>query len=179
MTTDITIEGLEALAAQMEADAATHAAKLERLIRAFARIINGREPQKFTRKPTEYGDEAGHYDNSFPPEQEYRAHTGPRLIRLEERTTEEVATSSGFYYSWKLVTTAPGLYVAPDGSLWGSDATGAGRLGQFAAHPGDCGVEVTIDYDRRGDVSLDELERAEMALRDLAFPLIAAAQAGA
>lgn len=179
MTNEITIEGLEAMAAQLEQDAETRAAKLRRLIRAFARIIQAREPRKFIRQPCEFGDEAGHYDNSFPPKQEHRDYTGPRLLEIYEEEIEEVRTSSGFYYDYRIVTTNAGLYVAADGSLWGADRTGTGSLGQFAAHPGDCGVEVTIDYDRRDDVSIEALEIAEKTLRDLAFPLVAAAQSAA
>lgn len=179
MTNEITIESLEALAAELEQDAETRAAKLLRLIRAFARIIQAREPREFARQPCEWGDVAGHYDNSFPPKKEYRDYTGPRLLEIYEEDTEEVATSSGFYYNYRVVTTNNGLYVAADGSLWGAERTGTGRLGQFAAHPGDCDVEVAIEYDRRDDVSIEALEAAEKKLRDLAFPLVAAAQSAA
>ena len=117
-------------------------------------------------------DANGFIQNSFPPDQQYRGYTGPRLLELSHETTEEVPTSSGFYFEYRVSTTHAGLYVAPDGSLWGAERTGTGRLGQFAAHPGSCDVDVTISYDRRIDVTIEELEDAEQALRKLAFPHI-------
>jgi hypothetical protein len=179
MNPEITIESLESLAELLETDMSTRAAKLMRMIRAFARIIQAREPEHFVRMPTEYGDVSGHSDNSFPPKQVYRSHNGPRLLEIAEETTEEVSTSSGFYYSWRVETTDPGLYIARDGAIWGAERTGTGRLGQFAAHPGDCDVEIEISYNPRSDVSLSELETVEQHLRKLAFPLIAQAQAQA
>jgi hypothetical protein len=177
MTNEITIESLEALASKLEQETATHAAKLERIIRAFARIIHAREPRKFARQPCGWGDEAGCSDNSYPPEKEYRDYTGPRLLEIIEEDTEEVPTSDGFYYSYRVTGTDPGLYIAADGSIWGAMRTGTGRFGQFAAHPGHCDVEVSIEYDQRRDVSTEELETAEKHLRKLAFPLIEATQA--
>lgn len=171
----ITIESLEQLATELEATEAAQRAKLDRLIRAYARILAAREPHLFERKSTEHGDEAGHWDNSFPPHQEFRAHTGPRLLRVEAWDTEDVATSSGFYHSWRRVTTDGGLYVSKMGELYEADETGTGRVGQFAAHPGDCDVECTIEWLRKHDVSLEQIATVELHLRALAFPLSQAA----
>lgn len=175
MNTAITIEDVEALALSLEGEEREKRVRLERLIRAYARIIHAREPERFARHATEYGDEAGHFDNSFPPKQVYRAHNGPRLIQLRDCSTEDLPTSGGFYHEWRRVTTDPGLYVAPNGAIWGATETGTGRVGRFAAHPGDCGVEVEISYDLRDDLSLAELEEVEEALRKLAFPMSQAA----
>jgi hypothetical protein len=173
----ITIEDLERLASELEANETAQRERLLRLICAEARILAAREPHLFERMPTEYGDEAGHWDNSFPPKKEYRCRTGPRLLEVRDNTTDDVATSSGFYYSWKRVTTDLGLYVARDGSIYGADETGTGRLGQFAARPGDCDVECTIEWSQRdrNDLTLDELREVESHLRALAFPLSQAA----
>jgi hypothetical protein len=167
----ITPEDLERMATELEADEAAQRARLDRLIRAYARILAVREPHLFVRKATEHGDEAGHWDNSFPPKQEFRAKTGPSLLRVEGWDTEDVATSGGFYYSWRRVTTDGGLYVSKMGELYEADETGTGRFGQFAAHPGDCNVECTIEWSRKHDVSLEQLATAEEHLRKLAFPL--------
>lgn len=171
----ITVESLEALATEIEATEVEQRAKLDRLIRAYARILAVREPHLFVRKATEHGDEAGHYDNSYPPKQEYRAKTGPRLYCVEGWDTEDVATSSGFYYSWRRVTTDGGLYISKMGELYEANETGTGRLGQFAAHPGDCDVECEIEWSRKHDVTIEQLATVEADLRKLAFPLSQAA----
>lgn len=167
----ITIEALEQLAIELEATEAEQRAKLDRMIRAYARILAAREPHLFERKATERGDVAGHYDNSFPPKQVFRAKTGPRLLRVDAWETEDVATSGGYYYSWRRVTTDGGVYVSKMGELYEADETGTGQLGQFAAHPGDCNVECAIEWSRKHDVTLEQLTLAEEHLRKLAFPL--------
>lgn len=171
----ITIESLEQLATELEADQAAQRARLDRLIRAYARILAVREPHMFARKATEHGDEAGHWDSSFPPKQEFRARTGPRLLSIEAWDTEDVATSGGFYHSWRRVTTDGGLYVSKMGELYEANETGTGQLGQFAAYHGDRNVECTIEWSRKSDVTLAQLTRAEEHLRALAFPLSQAA----
>lgn len=167
----ITIESVEQLATELEQTAELQSAKLKRLIAAYARIIWQREPHRFVRKATEHGDEAGHSDNSYPPKQVYRAKTGPRLYCVEGWDTEDVATSGGFYYSWRRVTTDGGVYVDRMGAIYEANETGTGRLGQFAAHPGDCDVECEIEWSLKRDVTLDQLTAAEADLRKLAFPL--------
>jgi hypothetical protein len=167
----ITIEQVEALATQLHSDEGTERAKLERLTTAYARILSAREPERFARQPLEKRDEAGHWDNSYPPTIEYCNYTGPRLIELSDCDYEDVPTSGGFYYDWKRVTTDPGLYVSRDGRIYGCEITGTGKLGQFAAHPGDCNVECELEYDERDDLSVEDLRTVETALRALAFPL--------
>jgi hypothetical protein len=170
-STTITIEDVEALASKLENDAHAEREKLTRLIRAYARIVSVREPERFAAMPTEYADEDGHWDNSFPPRQRYRARTGPRLVQISDCTTRDVATSSGFYYDWKRVTEHPGVFVSRDGRIYGCEETGTGRVGQFAAHPGDRDVCVEIEWSPRSDLELSELRTAEETLRKLAFPL--------
>lgn len=167
----ITIESLEQLATEIEATEAAQRAKLDRLIRAYARILAVREPHLFVRKATEHGDEAGHWDSSFPPKQVFRSKTGPALIKIEAWDTEDVATSGGFYYSWRRVTNDGGLYVSKMGELYEADETGTGALGQFAAHPGDHNVECEIEWSRKREVTIEQLATAEEHLRKLAFPL--------
>lgn len=173
MNTTITIEDLERLANELEANETAQRERLLRLICAEARILAAREPELFRRMPTEYADVDGHWDNSYPPKQKYKNRTGPRVIVVSEGVTDDIATSAGFYYSWKRVTTDLGLYVARDGSIYGADETGTGRLGQFAAHPGDCDVECTVGWSLRdrNELSLGELSEVESHLRKLAFPL--------
>lgn len=170
-TTKITLEDVEALASALEADEATERAKLERLIRAEARIIAVREPEQFAARPMEYADEDGHWDNSYPPGQVYRAHTGPRLLAVRDCETTDVATTPGYYHEWRRVTEYPGLYVDRDGRIWGCDESGTGRVGSFAAHPGNCDVNVAVAWERRSDVTVEELREVERHLRQLAFPL--------
>lgn len=174
-TNQITVETLEALANELHAEGEAARAKLVRLVRAYARILAAREPERFTPRAMEYADEDGHYDNTFPPDQVYRCYTGPTLLKVRGAKTRDVATEGGFYHEWKRVTEAAGLYAAPDGGIWGCDHTGTGRVGQFAAHPGDCGVLVELTWERRSDasVSLAELLELEESLRELAFPLSA------
>jgi hypothetical protein len=163
----------------MAGEVETRRARLVRLCAAYARIVAAREPAAFAARPLHHGDEAGHWDSSYPPKQVYSDRSGPRTVRITERETEDVATTGGFYYSWRRVTTAPGLHIGPDGRWYHSTETGTGELGQFAAHPGDCGVECEIEYTTRHADSLTvaELTEAERVLRDLAFPLVASRQA--
>lgn len=170
-TTQITIEDVEALAERLEADDAAEREKLQRLIRAEARIIAVREPERFEAMALEYADRDGRSDNSYPPGQVYRAYVGPRLITVRECETTDVATSPGYYHTWRRVTEHPGLYVDRDGRIWGCDESGTGRIGSFAAYPGDCDVNVEISWERRSDVSAAELREVEAHLRALAFPL--------
>jgi hypothetical protein len=171
-TTEFKIEDIEAMVAQMEADEAMRRAKLVRLIAAEARIVALREPSKFVSMPTELSDEDGHWDNSYPPAAQYKNRTGPRLLEVVDNTTQDIATSSGFYHDWKRVTEDKGLWVGTRGELYGCMETGTGRFGQFAAHPGDCGVEVELEWERWDDedLSTEALEKAEKTLRALAFP---------
>lgn len=174
---NITIEGLEKLATELESDEAQQRERLKRLICAYARILAVREPHLFERRATERADEDGHWDNSFPPKIKFKNRTGPRLILVDGYEWDDIATSGGFYHEWKRITTNPGLYVARDGSIYGADETGTGRLGQFAAHPGDCNVECTIEWTKRNRDSLavSDLAEVEAHLRKLAFPLSHAA----
>lgn len=176
---EITIEALETLATELSANEEQQRARLIRLIRAEARIVAAREPERFPRRATEYADEDGHWDNSYPPKQVYRAKTGPKLIRLVGCEYEDNATESGFYHAWERVTSDPGIYVSRDGRVYGCEMSGTGRVGQYAAHPGDCDVEVTLDYSLRDEdeIPIAQLATAESALRAFAFPLIAEAQA--
>lgn len=169
----ITIEQIEELANSLETTDTEQRANLQRMIRAEARILAVREPDKFTRKALEYRDEDGHWDNSYPPKQKYRNYTGPRLLKVQSCTTDDIATTSGFYYDWKRVTTDPGIYVACDGELWGCNESGTGSLGRFAAHPGDCNVEVELEWSPLDmhEVTIVQLQQVEEHLRKLAFPL--------
>jgi len=168
----ITLEDLERLASSLEADDNTARQRLERLIKAYARIINAREPEKFQRRATEYSDsESNRGQGSYPPDQEYKAFNGPRLIKVKAPDTSDVAQASGFYYDWKRVTEEQGLYVSRDGRIYGAEHSGTGRFGPFPAHPGDCNVDVQIEWSLRADVSLAELRLVEVELRKQAFPL--------
>lgn len=170
--TAITIEALEALAASLEANEDTNRAKLLRLIKAEARILAVREPGEFGRHACEYADEDGHWDSSYPPKQVYRDKTGPSLFELMEFVYEENATTSGFYYEWEAKTTSAGIYVDREGALYGAEITGTGRVGRFAAYPGNCGVLLAIRWSRLDldDVSTEALRTVERVLRAKAFP---------
>lgn len=172
----ITIEQLESLATELENDDAAQRDRLSRLCRAYVRILAVREPERFERGACHYGDTVGSCDGSYPPGQEYSERTGPRSIALINSDTENVATSTGFYYTWRRVTKYGGLEVGRDCRWYRSDEYGTGRFGQFPAHPGTCNVDVTIDWHSvaQADLTTAELALAEVALRELAFPLTAA-----
>lgn len=172
MSTEISIEDIEAIVAKMEADESARRAKLTRLIAAEARILALREPARFPRRATELSDEDGHWDNSYPPKLCYKNRTGPRLLKIEDNATEDIATSSGFAHDWKRVTTRLGLWIGTRGELYGCEETGTGKFGNFAAHPGDYNVEVTLEWVilAEDDVTTAQLESAEAQLRARAFP---------
>lgn len=173
MTDQITIEQLESLVDRMEHDETARRAKLHRLIRAYARIVALREPQQFPARALHLGDESGHWDNSYPPTQVYSDRSGPRLIRVRESQEEDIATTGGFYHDWRRVSVSPGLYVSRDGHLYGRAETGTGRVGQYAAHPGDCDVDCAVEWSVRPDdeLELGDIEECELHMRTLAFPL--------
>lgn len=177
-TTLPTIVEIEAIILKLENDEATRRAKLCRLIAAYARIIWLREPDQFGKKrATEISDEDGHWDSSYPPKMVCKNRCGPRLITILDNTTDDIATSSGFYHDWKRVTEDAGLYIGTRGELYGCQETGTGSLGQFAAHPGDCGVEVELSWETwdSDELATSALEAAEAKLRGLAFPASLAA----
>jgi hypothetical protein len=168
----ITIEAVEALATRLETEVGAQREKLVRLIKAYSRIIAQREPQKFPCRSTEYKDEDGHFDNSYPPKQVYKCRTGPQLLKICDNITDDIATSGSFYHDWKRVTEDPGLFISPDGTLFGCNEHGTGSFGQFAAHPGNWGVEVELEWSPLDldQVSTLRLIEAECFLRKLAFP---------
>jgi hypothetical protein len=170
----ITLEQLEGLALQIEADDAAEHARLMRLCRAMVRILAARQPELFVRRATSITDEAGHYDNSYPPKPEFHRAGGPRLFKIRGNDTDDVPTSGGFYYSWKRETAELGCYVGRDGVFRGCDESGTGRLGQFAAHPGDCEREIEIDWPVI-EPTLDDLRDAEPKLREALAAYLAAA----
>lgn len=172
----MTIEMLENLANEIETEENLERARLARLIRAYARIASKADPQTFPARAIERSDEDGHWDNSFPPDIELKNHCGPRAICIFVHNVTDIATSSGYYHSWRRETEYVGLYVRIDGALLGCTETGTGSVGQYAAHPGDHGVECTLEYEARDleDIELEDLQAAEASLREIAFPLIAA-----
>lgn len=171
----ITIESLEALASQIESDDALEHARLLRLCRAMIRILAARQPELFERRATSITDEAGHYDTSFPPKVELHFDGARRLLEIRDNDTDEIPTSAGFYYSWRRATTDVGCYVGRDGFFYGCEETGTGRLGQFAAHPGNCGREIGLDWVQI-EPTVDDLRETEPVLR---AALAAYLQAGA
>lgn len=172
MHAELTLEQIEGMAAQIVAEAQTQRERLCRLIRAEARIAHNRRPERFKTAPSRYQDEDGHWDNSYPPDQVYCDYTGPQSLLIYAPTTEDYATSDGFYYEYRTVTTKRGLRIAADGTVYTVDQTGTGRFGQFAAHPGECNVDVDLEYSRTScdNLSIAELAAIESKLRSLAFP---------
>lgn len=167
---ELTLEALEALAATLDEEEAQTIEKLQRMIRAYARILWNREPQRFKRQPLRRQDEAGHWDNSFPPSIEYTDHSGPRAIRCCKPEWQEVATDSGFYHSYRVTTTEPGLSVDRFGNLLRCNIEGTGEIGQYAAHPGDKNVDCDLSYETADDPTIEELRFCEAKLRGMAFP---------
>lgn len=176
--TPITIADLEAIAQQIETEDRAERERLHRLISAYARIVAIREPEAFRRQAVEYSDEEGHFDNSYPPDQEWKDFSGPRALCVKGESWDEVSTSSGFYYDWRAAGKDSGLYIAPDGAMLGAEVEGQGHFGQFAAHPGDCHVRITLRFCNleEGNVTMERLQLAESTLRDKAFPHVAAAR---
>lgn len=165
MTVSITLEQLEALAGEVEA---TDQAEKERLLRfcgALGRILAARQPEAWLSMATSITDEAGHFDNSYPPKEE-RHGRGPQVIRVRRRKTEDVPTESGYYHAWRRQTLDGGCYLGKDGRWYRSDESGTGRVGRYAAYPGDCDRDITIEWETM-DPTLEDLREAEPKLRAL------------
>lgn len=177
----ISISDLDSLAERLAAAQADRAKSLATLCASYVRLLRVAKPRLFQAMPTEYRDEDGHFDNSYPPKQRYRAHTGPRLLEIADAETEQIATSRGYYHTWKQVTTYGGLWVDIDGDWWRCTENGTGRVGQFAAHPGSCDVDVRLAWRKvpLRELEVDELELAEALLRRLATPVIVQPQVDA
>lgn len=174
MATITNLESLEELAHAIVSSDAGRRELLRQMIRQYCRIMAVKSPEQFKRRALQYMDEPGHYDNSYPPEQQYADRNGPSLIRIEHGQWDEIASSGGFYYSWEAVTRTRGVYVDRHGDLYGADYSGIGAVGQFAAHPGDCGVDIHIEYSRleEQEISTDQLREVEGELRTMAAPHI-------
>ena len=172
-----TIEDLESLAAAWEEEAGTRRARLAMLIPAYARMLPCRAPQTFNAKALVRADEDGHYDSSFPASVELKEFAGPKRMTVVQHSFEDIATTGGFCYEWRRSATDAGLYVSPSDELYGCNETGTGKLGQFAAYPGDCNVECSLSWIRPSldDAGKEHLQTAEKELRVLAFPLVTAA----
>jgi hypothetical protein len=165
MTVAITIEQLEALAHQIANDDESEHARLLRLCRAMVRILAARQAELFVVHATSITDETGHWDNSYPPKRErHYGHGAPRLIEVRDNTTDELPTSGGFYYDWRLETNELGCWIDRDGDFFGCDESGTGSVGQFAAHPGDCNRDITLEWVSI-EPSLADLREAEPILR--------------
>jgi len=174
-TEALTLDQLEALADSLQLETTNRRTKLLRMIRAYCRILANREPETFADVHTEYADEDGHFDNSYPPSLRRKNFSGPSLVEIVSYSSEDISQESGFYYSYKTVSTDRGLYFDADGTPYGGEITGTGRIGQFAAHPGDCNVDCEIDWDSHNTTSIPiaRLQDAEKKLRDIAFPACA------
>ena len=160
-TTALTLDTLEELANGIVADGEARRERLRRMIHHYCRIIAAKEPERFRQRALRYGDEDGHWDNSYPPSMRYADHNGIRSIKIEGGDWTEVATESGFYYHWEAVTSNRGIYADRHGDLYGADYSGVGAVGQYAAHPGNCGVDIRIEYDRLDD---DEISTTRLVL---------------
>lgn len=101
---NLTLESLEALVETLiDAERAEREKQL-RMIAACARIVALKDPEVFTRRACWHGDEEGHWDNSYPPKQTYSDRRGPSTIKIVDSTQEDIATSGGYYYSWRRIT---------------------------------------------------------------------------
>lgn len=169
----ITIESLQQLATELENNAAAQRSRLADLCATYVRLLAAAKPKLFNAMATCETDEAGSWDTSYPPKVTYTAHNGPRLLQIADTETQNVPTSSGFYYSWKRVTSYGGLWIDAGGHWYRCQESGTGRFGQFAAHPGDCDVRVALSWRvvAISDLELDELTLAEATLRRLSVPI--------
>jgi len=160
-----TIEHLEALAAEVEQDAEAERERLLRLCQAMGRILARRQPSVWKDTATSVTDETGHSDNSYPPKAESHGR-GPVVLRVRGRKTEDVPTEGGFYYPWRRQTLDSGCYLGRDGEWYRSVETGTGRVGRYAAYPGDCERDIEIEW-QTAEPTLEDLQQAEPVLRAL------------
>lgn len=162
---NLTIEALEQLSREVEATDAAEHTRLLRICNAMGRILARRQPDVWDPTATSITDVAGHFDNSYPPREE-RHGRGPSVVVIRARETEDVPTEGGFYHAWRRQTTDGGCYLGRDGLWYRADEAGTGRVGQFAAHPGDCDRDINIAWETTTP-TLDDLQQAEPALREL------------
>lgn len=107
----ITIETLESIATEFVASAIEQRGRLVRFCVAYARMLGARQPELFKRRATAcVSGTDGH--GSYPPSEEYQDCTGPATIKLAEWDTAEVATSPGFYHTFRRTTEYRGLRLA-------------------------------------------------------------------
>lgn len=162
---NITIEALEQLSHEVEATDAAEHARLLRLCNAMGKILARRQPDAWEATATSLTDVAGHFDNSYPPREATHGR-GPAVVVIRHRETEDVPTESGFYHAWRRQTTDAGCYLGRNGLWYRADESGTGRVGQYAAHPGDRDRDITIEWETTTP-TLEDLQEAEPALREL------------
>jgi hypothetical protein len=179
MGTEVTLEQVEVLEAELEQAHQREQERLTRLVRAHCRVLAVREPECFERRPFEYCDKPTS-DYSFPPGQEWRDFVGPRLLKVESLSWDQDALGGGFYHRWRVASQQPGVYLAPDGSLWGGIASGEGGFRSIAAYPGDGDVRLLIEWRplEADEITIETLIAAEEHVRELAFPQGVAVFAG-
>lgn len=176
-----TVTALESLAAELAAAGEAERAALIRTTRALARIAAARSPDAFSPRALVQCSEPGHWDGSYPPSTIYLHRQGPVTIIVRDIDTVDVPTSTGYYHSFRRETDVVGLAIAPDGTWYAGTVAGTGRVGQYAAHPGDCDVDCTIAWSEAdvNDVPIAVLASAVSLLRDIAFPPVIVGPAGA
>jgi hypothetical protein len=164
-TMTLTIEALEQLSREVEATDAAEHTRLLRFCGAMGKILAHRQPDVWKATCTSITDVAGHFDNSYPPKAE-RHGRGPSVVIVRARVIEDVPTEGGFHYAWRRQTTDGGCYLGHDGAWYRADESGTGRVGPFAAYPGDCDRDITVEWVETTP-TLEDLRQAEPALRDL------------
>jgi hypothetical protein len=178
MSESITIEQLENLVSQMEADESAERDRLVRMIKACVKIMGQRASDKFRKRARKLiSDSDG--DNSYPPKTIAAERSGPALYTIYESEEEHVRTTQGFYHDWRCVTVDQGLYADRQGNLYGRVEIGTGSYGQFAAHPGDCHVDIDVEFvdaDLENHFTVEQLRTALDYVKAVAFPLVAARQ---
>ena len=103
-------------------------------------------------------------DNSYPPDEEEICSDEFCLLAIRPFKYSSKSRSPGsFYYEWDAITTSQGLYLSAEGELYRARVEGEGEFAKFPAHPGDTGVQLTIEY-APAEIPLDQLTESDLEL---------------
>lgn len=148
-----------------DASDASEATSLTTEIATMARWLARRAPKAFRQLASKITDKPGHWESSYGPGEHVAARTSERYLLVADAQTTKQSTSSGFYYSYRIVTSEPGLCVCKDGTLVDIIESGSAHLGQYAASPSTDERDIRLDYRVNRSPKLDDLRCAAAYLR--------------
>jgi hypothetical protein len=170
ITTPTTLDEIQMMLDELAAADAVDRDELATLtveVSTLARWLARHAPGSWEPLATLITDEPGHWDDSYPPDSYEAEFSDVDLRWVYGAETTERETSGGFYNSWEVVTTRPGLAIDRRGNLFAAIEGGTASTGRYAAHPGTTNRNLTTEFRAIGTPTIDQLRAAADLLRRL------------